>query len=67
MDEDQRIALSTGATMDLRKYAIEKALNSVKVFDILDVDNGEEYGDLIVAIADKIENYILEGKKEDDK
>ena len=67
MDEDRKITLSTGATMDLRKYAIEKALVSVKAFDILDVEDGEEYGQLLVEIADKIEKYILEGKKEDDQ
>lgn len=67
MDEDQKIVLSTGATMDLRKYAIEKALTSIKILDVMDLEDGEEYGDFIVTIADKIEKYILEGKKEDDQ
>lgn len=67
MDEDQKFVLSTGATMDLRKYAIEKALASIKVLDVMDLEDGEEYGDLIVAIADKIEKYVLEGLKEEDQ
>lgn len=63
--ESQKIELDEVDTIELRRWAIEKALISVKVFEDLDFENGEDYGDALVAIADKIENYILEGKKED--
>lgn len=62
--ESQKIELNEIDTISLRQYSIEKALSAVKIFDEIDLDGGEDYGNLIVTIADKIENYVLEGKKD---
>ena len=61
------IVLPHSLAMDLRRYSIDSALKAVDKLDYLSVEKSEDYGDFIVTIASKIENYVREGLKEETK
>lgn len=61
------IVLPHGAAMELRQYSVDRALQAVDNLDYLNVGSSEEYGDFVVTVASKIENYVREGLKEENK